>query len=66
MHHPAGKMLSPHAFLLNDWNDLILQLLQVLLVCSGALHRDQSIKPCLLIAHHAVHLAGWSDISVTL
>jgi hypothetical protein len=28
------------------WND-ILQLLQVLLICYGALHKDQSNKPLL-------------------
>jgi len=34
-------------FSLNDWNDLILQLLQVLLVCYGALHKYWSNKPLL-------------------
>jgi hypothetical protein len=32
-------------FSLNDWNDLILQLLQVLLVCYSALHKDWYNKP---------------------
>jgi hypothetical protein len=35
---------------LNDWNDLILQLLQVLLFYYGALHKAQSNKP--LLAEH--------------
>jgi len=48
---------------LNDQNDLILQLLQVLLVCYGALHRDWSSKPMLAncIPHGA--FSEWSDIS---
>jgi len=32
---------------LNDWNDVILQLLQVQLLCYGALHKDWSSKPLL-------------------
>jgi hypothetical protein len=46
-------------------NNTILQLLQALLVCYGALHKDQSDKH-LLIALHTVHFVGWSDISMTL
>jgi len=33
---------------LNDWNELILQMLQVSLVCNGTLHKDQSNKPLLV------------------
>jgi hypothetical protein len=52
MHHPAGKMYSCH-------------ILQVLLACYDALRRDQSSKPCLLVAHHMVHFALWSDVCMT-
>jgi len=42
---------NPHS--LNDWNYFILQLLQVLLVCHGVLHKDQSSK--LLLPDCKVH-----------
>jgi hypothetical protein len=51
---------------LNDLSNLILQLLEVPLVCYGAFHKHKSNKPCLLTALHTVHFSGWSDISITL
>jgi hypothetical protein len=38
VHHPAGKMLYPHALHLNDWNDVILHFLQVPLACAFPPH----------------------------
>jgi len=49
---------------LNDWNDLNLQFLQVLLIFYGALHKGQSNK--LLPADCMVHHAGLSDVSAIL
>jgi len=52
---------------LNDWNGLILQLLQVPLVCYGAFDKNQSINsPCLLTACHTVHFSGWNVVYTSM
>jgi hypothetical protein len=56
MHHPAVKCCVPLPFSLGDWN---YSLLQFSLACCGAVQMNSLLSPCLLIAHHMVHFAGW-------
>jgi hypothetical protein len=46
-------------------SSLNLQLLQVPIVCYGALPKFGQISIGLLISQHTEHFTGWSDVSMT-
>jgi len=61
MYHPAEKCCIHMSCSLNGWNDLILQLLQVPVICYSVLHKDQFSKFLLAdyIPHGALFRMEW-------